>query len=97
MKRVNKVSISPIDTDSGELIMERKKMADELNMYFASFFNILDTSNISEAAIKQEMEVREGLRKLQSTREIVAANKSVDKAILETKRRKKQSYTVGES
>jgi len=38
-KRVNKVYVGPIESESGELIMERKEMADEFNRH--SVFTIV--------------------------------------------------------
>ena len=47
-KREAKIAIGPLENGAGEVIIENKAMAEELNSYFASVLTVKDTSGMPE-------------------------------------------------
>ena len=63
------MSVGPLESDNGELIVEDKEVADEINKYFSSVFTVEDLKNIPVITVNQEMEGRWEFSEITITRE----------------------------
>ncbi|XP_055502086.1 uncharacterized protein LOC129703542 [Leucoraja erinacea] len=70
-KRLVKTNVGPLQSETGELIMGNKDMADQLNNYFCSVFTKEDINNLPEIAGDRGSKELEELSEIQVSREVV--------------------------
>ena len=70
-KRLVKTNVGPLQSETGELIMGNKDMADQLNNYFGSVFTKEDINNLPEIAGDRGSNEMEELSEIQVSREVV--------------------------
>ena len=70
-KRLVKTNVGPLQSETGELIMGNKDMADQLNNYFGSVFTKEDINNLPEIAGDRGSNKMEELSEIQVSREVV--------------------------
>ena len=71
-KRLVKTNVGPLQSETGELIMGNKDMADQLNNYFGSVFTKEDINNLPEIA--GDRGSKEEMSETQVSREVVLGN-----------------------
>ncbi|XP_055492783.1 uncharacterized protein LOC129697999 [Leucoraja erinacea] len=70
-KRLVKTNVGPLQTETGELIMGNKDMADQLNNYVGSVFTMKEINNLPEIAGDRGSKELEELSEIQVSREVV--------------------------
>ncbi|XP_059801424.1 uncharacterized protein LOC132378494 [Hypanus sabinus] len=70
-KRLVKTNVGPLQSETGELIMGNKDMADQLNNYFGFVFTKEDITNLLEIVGDRGSSEMEELREIHVSREVV--------------------------